>query len=340
MSDMPIRFGYILEKGINNLFYCWVREVTDKGERFRIDEPSKYWIISWDERKYTEFSKARFIRPKGLTTVSLRSRNVFKYGVFQLNARLPKWENGPMLWFGFEAEDLFGGGVVHFLLHNGKLYAFAGAWGGDLLKLSLITPEDYYLRRHVYSIYVHETVALWFIDMRLSALAILTNATKPYVVHEGHPYSIGITSMRPSTALGILMDIDGGPTDREWVWDDIHPWQIRVLNGSPRASLMLDLYHIGSKRLFRGEIRSKQAISHPLPSLGLRTTILFKSRSSGKLAIQTYTRTSSWETLDEFTVQRNKLTSYTVEKDVPLVRLVYEPKDVPTVIEVAEAVIN
>ena len=339
-DSIPIRFGYILERGINSLFYCWVREVTDKGEIFRIEDPGKYWIISWDEYRYTEFSKARLVKPKGFNTVSLRSRSVFRYGVFQLNAKLPKWGDGPMLWFGFEAEDLFGGGVVHFMLRNDRLHAFSGAWGGDLLKLTLPNfPKDYYLKRHVYSIYVHETLALWFIDNRLSGLAVLANTNRPHVIHEGPPYSIGITSMKPSTTLGVLMDIDGGSVDKEWVWNDIHPWQIRVLNGDPKPSLVLELYRMNSSELLKGEVRKRRIMSHPLPALGLRTTFLFKSRSSGRLIIQAYTLNGSWEALDEVMVQGNELTSYTLEGAL-LVRLLYEPRDIPTKVEIADAIIS
>jgi len=342
ISAIPssIRFGYILEKGINSLFYCWVREVTPQGERFRLEDPTKYWIISWNETEYTQFKQAKYIKPKGLVTVSLRSRAVFKYGVFQLYAKLPKWKDGPMLWFGFETEDLFGGGVIHFMLHNDKLYAFSGTWGIKVLRMTLPgLPEDYHLERHTYTIYVHKTVALWFIDECLRGIAILASGGKPIVVHEGYPYSLGITPLKPSTTLGVLLDIDGGPTDREWIWEDLHPWQVRVLEGDPTPSLLLKLHRLGTNELFQGKVEEKELISHPIPALGVKTTLLFKADKAGRLAIQTYTLNETWEELDNLKVQEDKLVSYTIEEDVPLLRISYEPQTIPATVNISEVYI-
>ncbi len=235
---------------------------------------------------------------------------------------------------------MFGGGVTHFMLHNDKLYAFSGAWGDEPLKMSLPgLPENYHLERHTYTISMHETLALWFIDSHLRGLALLTHTGKSMVVHEGHPYSIGLTSMKPSASLGILLDIDGGPVDREWVWNDIHPWQLRVLEGSPRPSLLLKLHLLRSRSLLEGKVTEKQLISHPIPALGLQVTLLFKADESGRLSIETYTLNGTWEELDSLKIPENKLISYTIGENVPLVRVSYSPKTVPATISVAQVFI-
>ncbi|MEM1508638.1 MAG: hypothetical protein QXY49_03925 [Thermofilaceae archaeon] len=340
MEKLPIRFGYALEEDSSKLFYCWVRESLANGrERFRPDDPRKYWKVSWEERTYTEFEHASLVRPPGLTTLSLRSRSVFKYGVFQLSARLPPWkEDSPMLWFGFEAEDLFGGGVVHFLYHKGKLRSFAGAWPAPLSFELPCLPEDYHVRRHIYTVKVHSTLALWFIDDKLRGVSALMDSGEGVLVHEGPPYSCGITPMRPVQSMGILLDIDGGPIDREWAWDDLHPWQIRVLEGDPRPSIAMKLYRYASEKTLEGVIEDSVA-SHPIPCAGSRVTLAFKADACGRLSAEAYTLKGEWGNIDSFEVQANKAIYWTLEVGSPFIRLCFEPKSSGS-ITLAEAFIT
>lgn len=335
-----IRFGEIMEKGLEGYFYCWVREPKDDGEVFRREDPSKYWIIDWEESKYTVFKKATLHRPPGLTTLSIRSKDVFKYGVFQLTARLPAWKDGPMLWFGFEVEDLFGGGVVHFLYKNGSLSAYAGAWSdeGPLVMTIPVNGLNLSLKRHTFTIRVHEHLALWFVDSKLKAVAVLADGEKSQVIHEGAPYSLGITALRPSPSMAILLDIDGGPLDKEWSWNDIHPWQLRVLDGSPNPSLIIRLREYGKNTFLDGNIYAEKVVAHPLPALGVNTTFLFKASGKGVLSIQAYTCGNGWTTMDTIHVADN-LVKYTVKENPPFIRLAYEPKGVSK-IEIAEAYIS
>lgn len=335
-----IRFGEIIEKGLESYFYCWVREPKNGGEAFRLEDPSKYWIVDWEESKYTFFKKATLRRPPGLITLSVRSRDVFRYGVFQLTARLPAWESGPMLWFGFEAEDLFGGGVVHFLYKNKALSAYAGAWsdGGPLAMTIPLNGLDLSLARHTFTIRVHEHLALWFVDSRLKAVAVLTDSEGPQTIHEGEPYSLGVTALRPSPSMAVLLDIDGGPLDKEWTWDDIHPWQLRVLDGSPSPSLAIRLREFGKDSLMEGNRYRKGVAAHPVPALGVNVTFLFKASGGGRLSIQAYTRGGGWLTVDSMNVA-DEMVVYKVEEDFLFVRLVYEPEGIGRV-EVAEAYVS
>ncbi|RLE67941.1 MAG: hypothetical protein DRJ43_06475 [Thermoprotei archaeon] len=321
----PVRFGLALEEGVRSLFYCWVREAVEGGERFRAEDPCKYWRFSWEEDKYTFFRESRLVKPRGIVTVSLRSRGVYRYGFFQLHARLPEWEDGPMLWFGFEAEDLFGGGVAHFMFHSGELYAYTGAWGG-LLRMKLPGfPEDYGSRRHTYTVKVYRSLALWFIDSSLRGAAVLADSGEPRLVHEGPPYSIGISPMKPASTLGVLLDIDGGDVSREWVWSDLHPWQVRVLEGDPSPSLLLELYEYGSGRRLRGVESEKPVVSHPLPSLEVEVDVLFKASGRGVLRVQSFTLSGEWEDVEVLRVPANEPILYRVGGRTPLVRVVYEP---------------
>lgn len=335
-----IRFGEIMGRGLEGYFYCWVREPEGGGEVFRPDDPSKYWVIGWEESEYTVFKKGTLRRPRGITTLSIRSRDVFNYGVFQLTARLPDWKDGPMLWFGFELEDLFGGGVAHFLYRNGALSAFAGAWS-DEGPLAMAIPVDgagLSRTRHTFTIRVHEHLALWFVDSELKALAVLADSGRAQLVHEGAPYSLGVTALRPSQSMGILLDIDGGPLDREWVWDDIHPWQLRVVDGSPSPSLVVRLREFGRNVFLEGNTYRKMVASHPVPAFGANASFVFRASGRGGLSVQAFSGRDEWLTIDYLEVA-DRVLAYRVEGGFPFVRLVYEPREKGK-IEVAEAYIS
>lgn len=321
-----IRFGQALEKGVGSLFYCWVREPTaDGGERFRIEDPAKYWCMSWDEKAYTEFAEAKFARPPGLVTLSLRSREVFLHGVFQLHSRLPDWgEQGPMLWFGFEVEDLFGGGVAHFMLQGRTLRAFAGAWPHPTALRLPGLPSDFSTARHTYTVRVHENLCLWFIDGRLRAAMALTDSERVLALHEGPPYSLGATVLRPGS-MGILLDIDGGPTDREWVWSDLHPWQIRVLEGNPNPNLSLKLYRQGSEELLEGRIDGPLA-SHPIPAAGSNLAITVVATVDGKARIEVCTLDGRWIELCDAELKAGKPLRWSRLVQEPFARIVLEPE--------------
>jgi len=330
-----IRFGHALDGDVRDLFYCWTRVATPAGECFRREDPSNFWRISWDEDKYTFFKKASLVKPRGYVTVSLRSRETFRYGVFQLNSKLPSWINGPMLWFGFEAEDLFGGGVVHFMYRSGELRGFAGAWGGELLSMKIPgLPEKYSQERHVYTVRVHDKLALWFIDGRLRAAALLIDSDKPIIIHEGAPYSMGATSLRPAISLGILLDIDAGPIDREWVWDDIHPWQVRVQEGSPSPSLVLRMRLYGSEKLLVGSKVQGVVTAHPIPSFGLNASFLLEIEGHAIVKLQRYVLEHRW--IDELVEEvNNDVLRIKAPEDALFSRIIIESEN--AIIKAAEA---
>lgn len=320
-------------------FYCWVREQTALGgETFRAESPSRFWDYSWSEKSYTVFAGSTYRRPKGYITVSLRSRQAYRYGFFQLNARLPDWgEEGPMLWFGFESEDLFGGGVAHYMLQGGKLRAFAGAWPSPTSLLVPGLPEDYASRRHTYTVRVHENMVLWFIDERLRAAMILTDSENMLALHEGPPYSLGVTMLRPG-AMGVLLDIDGGSTVRDWSWDDIHPWQLRVSEGSERPRLYLKLYRFGSDEPLEGGVEGTVA-SHPVPAGGSNATFSLSASEECNIRVEASTLDARWVVLDEAPLSAGNLLHWERRVDHPFVRVVLEAKR-RCALELAEAYVS
>ena len=306
MTQHGIRLSTFLEHGIDQIFYCWVRRAKTEGlaESFELHKPSEFVKISWTETEYTFFKESKYVKPKGLYTVSLRSKELFSYGIFQIITKLPNWKDGPSLWFGFEADDLFGGGVIHFQYYNGKLRAHVGAWprpiAMDLTSFAL--PTDYSSTRHTYSIYIHDGIALWYVDNKLRACALLAHQDigEGKIIVDGPPYSLAITSMLPSTNLAVLLDIDGGDINKEWVWEDFHPWQIRVLPGQPKTILALDLYKHCSEEQVKKLKLEKEIITHPIPTLPFdKVNLYIKSTEKTNITIEYLTRNLEWQEYDK-----------------------------------------
>jgi len=337
----------MMEHGIDEFFYCWIRRAKSEGlaEGFELHKPSEFVRISWTEISYTMFKESAYIKPKGIYTVSLRSCELFPFGVFQITAKLPEWKDGPALWFGFEADDLFGGGVIHFQYHNTRLRAYVGAWpkpiAMDITDFAL--PHDYATKRHVYSIYVYNGLALWYVDDMLRACALLLHKDVGLkgMISEGPPYSLSMTPMKPSNSLAILIDIDGGDISREWIWNDFHPWQLRVLPGEPKTFLILNLYvERSNTKLTEKEIEDV-VVSHPIPFLPFEGgTLYFESNTKGQLTLECYTISNNWKEYDELEVVNDKLIRYSINDRIIALRVKYAPLTKPAKIRVGEVVLK
>jgi len=347
MSVRGIRLAAVMEHGIDEFFYCWIRRAKSEGlaEGFELHKPSEFVKISWTEISYTTFKESAYIKPKGIYTVSLRSRELFSYGVFQMITKLPKWKDGPSLWFGFEADDLFGGGVIHFQYHNARLRAYVGAWPKPLAMdiTDFALPSDYATKRHTYSVYVYNGLALWYVDDVLRACALLSHKDSNLmgIISEGPPYSLSIASMKPSNSLAILIDIDGGDISREWVWNDFHPWQLRVLPGEPKPLLILSLYAERSNiKLIEKEVKDI-VTSHPIPLLPFeKGTLHFESDVKGQLTLECYTVSDTWKEYDEFEIVGSKLMKYSINDKIIALRVKYAPSTRPAKVRVGEIILK
>jgi len=239
---MVLRFSPILSGAkLSDLFYCWRRVRTPSGESFEGCDPSEYFEFSWDERSYLDFAVARYRKPAGHITVSLRSREAFDYGIFQLYARLPNWineENAPTLWFGFEVDDLFAGGVCHFsakgvLRANCGLLSAVGEAPLEFLSLNSLTKNF-----AVFTVKVYRSGAVWSVNSSPVAFAVFNNS-KSLVTAEA-PFAV-FFAPQPASRMPVLIDIDAGDVDTEWVWSGIHPWGIRASDGAPEGVVEVDV---------------------------------------------------------------------------------------------------
>ena len=342
MNHKGIRLARFMHECIDEIFYCWIRRRGGEGfaEEFIPDRASRYWLFDYREERYTFFTRAEYVKPKEVVTVSLRSKDIFPYGIFDLNVKLPSWPKGPTLWFGFEIEDLFGGGVIHFKFTPGtpgSLAACAGAFPKPICVELPGFPSDYSEKRHAYSLHVYRSVALWLIDGKIRGIIIYPESNAGgNVVTSKPPYTIALAPVKPSTNLSILLDIDGCP-EGEYVWSDLHPWNLRVLPGDPEPKFALRLCREGSDETLAGSTVKGEVTSHPVPIYDLKgKTIFFKADAPGKLRTEIYTLSGIWEEYDTVDVARDELLKERIDYEALLARFTYEPSGVPAKISVAE----
>ncbi|MEM1694578.1 MAG: hypothetical protein QXJ95_09560 [Ignisphaera sp.] len=327
-----IRYAAIASEGIDNVFYCWCRTKTAiEGfeEEFKVCNPSEFWKYVDREKSYTEFIQSRYIRPAGYITVSLRSRELFRWGIFELRAKLPRLDGGPMLWFGFELDDLFGGGMVHFMWHcgRGSLAAFAGGFSSRVeMDLTRYLPSDASNNYHLYRIIYREGLALWYIDDKLRAIAIIGCGTSrdSSILYRGKPYTIGFTRDIPSAALPILLDIDGGDIDKPFEWPNLHPWDLRVSEGNPKTPLYLDLYAEDSDEKLSSITIDKEIASAPFPGTLDHKEVVFVSKGDGILVLEGFID-GQWLTYKEYKIESHKLYNIVIDNSNLLYRIVFRP---------------
>ncbi len=339
-----LRYSIILNEGLSSVFYCWLRvPSTERGiaEEFVPCKPEDYWKISGKEKSYTDFIST-YVKPKNVITVSLRSKEAFKFGVFELRTKLPIYANGPMLWFGFEADDLFAGGVVHFMWHTAqrKLYAFAG----DIISrvemdlTPIVGVSDFSTNYHVFKIVYREGLALWYVDGSLRAMAILASGDtrNSAILYYARPYAIGIVRDLPSAKLPILIDIDAGDISKDYEWD-IHPWGLRVFEGDPKTSILLDLYIENTDMKWEGRIlrQGSKIVSAPFPGTLDTVIIMFLSLGKGRLYIETYIN-GKWYTYKQIDVEGGVPYSYTIPDKNLLYRVVFEAQEDNVIIQQAK----
>ncbi|MEM1610815.1 MAG: hypothetical protein QXQ57_04115 [Sulfolobales archaeon] len=330
---MVLRYSEILGRGLDDIFYCWARVKSDlRGieERFVVCRASDLWRFSGDQSVYTRFISS-YIKPAGYITVSLRSREVFRNGLFELRTPLPRWDGGPMLWFGFESEDLFGGGCIHFMWDSGKgvLKAFAGGFVSraemDLTRFLPNNPSEAY---NIYRISFNKDLALWYINERLRAIAVFGEGDNrdSRIIYDDAPYIISFVRDRPSPELGVLLDIDGGDISKTYIWEGIHPWSLRVSSGTDNMNIYLDLYIERSDRRLAGIETGDKIVSAPFPGISGFKKISFRSSGEGVLYIEEWDE-SVWGLYDKIRVEGGEKTNIYIDswRRALLYRIIYEP---------------
>lgn len=302
---MSLRFSQIIDGiPLEDLFYCWKRVLIGYSEKFESCKASAHLNFSWDEIEYTKFVKSSYTKPKGNVTVSLRSIELFEYGLFQLRTKMPSWEeNSPILWFGFELDDLFGGGVVHYSYHKSTLRISSGRFDGTFeLPLSFISSTEIVDKYNVFTIKIYETGAVWRLNDKIVAIAIFTDESK--VVSDKPPFAL-MFSLQPSSRLPILLDIDGGDVNKEWVWEGLHPWGLRVSSGSKHGIVSTNLYISGTfNNVSNREVKGSLELN-PLP-IPNKLKLFLRTSEPSSLKIEYYIN-DKWEEVNEFKIRGNHL---------------------------------
>ncbi|MDP7976557.1 MAG: hypothetical protein RAK25_05395 [TACK group archaeon] len=268
--DECLRPSPLFKGQLSDLFYCWIRKKTKDGEEFLPAEPADFWKYDFSEHEYTDFVNSNYVKPKGVLTTSLRSKRAFDYGTFELRARLPEAERGPVLWFGFELDDLFAGGLSHFgyWTHNGSLRGFCGAASlKATIDLTRFLPSDHQQVKHWYKITRGREFTLWFIDGKIRGMCVSAAGAPTGTVYDGIEYSLALNGDMPSRRLPVLLDIDGAD-QADYAWEGLNPWDLRVSDGISGAPLHLKLEDEGGVLANRPLKKETKIISGPFPAIG------------------------------------------------------------------------
>jgi len=328
-----IRPTAALAEGLGSLFYCWVRKLGVEGyaEEFEDAKPEAYFSVGWRESRYTEFTLARYAKPRGIQTVSLRSRRCFEYGVFEIEAKLKPMDGGPMLWFGFEVDDLFRGGVAHFMFDTGRrmLYGYTGRrWN---ISFQIPLPDGYDDRRHSYIVAVMRGMVIHMVDgfIRGLTLSSWVDGCKPITVYNGPPYALCLAPAPPPSSMPVLIDIDGA-ADLEYVWEDIHPWLIRVTDGDPDIPVKLNLYSWQSGSIWRDKPVDERELSAPIPGLNRDAIVMLSVDKPGWIRVEALTDPEyGWSIRDSYRLKPLESNIIKLEHGLYAYRLSYEPDTSP-----------
>jgi len=346
--DKSIRLSNLIGNGIDNIFYSWVRKTcSGYAECFEVRKPSEFWQYNLNEPSYMNFEVAQLVKPSGYITVSLRSRMTFDYGYAAFRVKLPaKYSGGPYLWFGFEADDYFIGGVAHFGYNvaDGTLTAFAGGWNGQAKNdLTSWLPSDASSAYHIYEVLVKPWGVLHFIDGNLRSIIVRGTGDSPYsasnVITVGNRYKISYTQNIPTKNLALLIDIDGGDTSVQHTWNTVHPWNIRVAEGGESVPVFIPMF--GSDGAYPGNLSvSGTWTSAPFPGVG-KITAVFAANTSGTLTVQGNSiggNATSFFDMESYSVTANKAVVIQIENRIQYIRFVYTPSSTPATIIQAHVV--
>ncbi|MCS7113611.1 MAG: hypothetical protein RMJ00_06095 [Nitrososphaerota archaeon] len=328
-----IRPTIALAEGLDSIFYCWIRRLAVEGyvEEFESVDPTRYFSIDWRESKYTVFTSARYVKPKGIQTVSLRSKRCFSYGVFEIETKLKPMDGGPMLWFGFEIDDLFRGGVAHFMFDTSRriLYGYTGRrW---TVSFQIPLPDGYSEERHSYMVAVKKWLIIHIVDGSIRGLTVSSwvDGCKPSTIYNGPPYTLCISPAPPPPSMPILIDIDGAG-DLEYVWEDIHPWLIRITDGDPDVPVKLNLYSWGSRSIWMDKPVDERELSTPIPGLQRRSVAILSVDKPGWVRVEALTEPEyGWSVYASYRLKPLEANRIEFDYGPYAYRLLYEPDTSP-----------
>jgi hypothetical protein len=293
---------------------------------------SRYWYVDPNANN-------SYIKGPGVDYhLSVYTKNAWKYPWGGVGTRLPSLPVAGYLWlFGFEPGPGSDWGLIGFFETGNKVYAYCD---GVSVDITSYLPSDYNTAFHLYAIKVNKSIAEFYIDAALIAVAIRAGINFSTV--SGPPYIVfgsARKSFDESTAF-----IEFYLTDVSKYYID--PSNFRVMNGDPLPPRGYQLYLTGTNTKLAGySVSSGSVTCHPIPIFGYKNkTLLFmanQTSASGGLVIEILTQTGNWRTYDTDTyTPAGSLWVYPIVADAVLVRITFTPSTYPCTINEAEAVLS
>lgn len=340
-----------LEQGLDAHFIC--RKTTWGSTSAEIivslAKTSDYWTQDDYSRDPGITLSGYFRVPADMHSVAIYSRRAFNYPVLSCYTIFPDLTVKPRnteLWIGLENGGSGYNGLIAFRLMTTAvgveiLYAFLrGVSETNQIDITALMPDDFHTARHVYTIELTKSLAVFRVDAVPVCYGLLGVDTNPDI--SGPPYAIVGCEAQPARAQSALLEGTRlGGEALEWV---LSPYGFRVADGDPQPSRALMLYEEDTENLFTDKtVGAGTLVSHPFPILGYGKTIHFRADQdsvANGLIIEYYTQAGNWRTYDEVTYAADDDWFRTPTGEGVLARLSYEPAAYPAVISEGEVVLR
>jgi len=325
--------------------FAWTKYLNhgiDAHFEARTSRPSRAAKVSefWTVTDLTT-NAGKITAPAALTGLAIYSKNVFTVASFK--TKLPVLTGSQRYYMGFEDDGAVGTGIACFTVTPtapdyiaNRLRVQAGG------HFSLITqtiiwalPADSVAVEHVYSVHLLGPWSEFYIDDSLVAVAI-NSPNLNFTAIDGPPYALFRANAPYSRPQLALIEITAALNELTL---PLSPLNTRLSNIPELPPRLFRLYSTGTTTLLAGLAVNPDVTSHPVPTFGYSSkTLLFRAGGAGTLSIQVLTQANNWREYDSVPVAANTLTSYIMEGDAVLARIVFTPTTPPATISDAEVI--
>jgi len=287
-----------------------------------------------DYWKWTGPNSGEITCPADISTLSIWSRPLVKYGVKSVLSTLPAFADmpsGSKLHFGFGDDDM---GLLTFSLdeptsglicHSRRMAHGAGP-SQAALDITSLLPGDYDTARHWYQVEMHRGYAEFFIDGDIVAIIVSGGRMGGWEL-DPPPYGVAVAPHEVLQKSATRIDFDN--TGSEALTWETSPHEHGHRDGDPMPSRTYRLYDYQADTLLtEGTYDTGTSYkSHPVPGLR-KDSIRFRADTASVtdgLRVEALTQEGNWRALETYDLAANDLWYADVNAEVPLIRIGYEP---------------
>jgi hypothetical protein len=332
----------LVVEGLDSIFYCTAQKPNEVIDYI---ECSK--ILKWNRDE----SSGSVVLPKEYRLVQVYAKYNLEYpmviyrGTLPAINTMPGDENFLNIWFGVENGKAGGNMLIGIyrrrfkdgtVTHKAAWYKMLlyPVWFGETFIDSYVSSPE--VNKHVYSIEVHENLALFKINGVIRTVFI-PSAVDTSIIIESRPYNIMIIDSIPKNAPAFL-EFGGDrktPASADVV-ENFTLFGFRASSGNRIANMNLPLYITGTDTKIAGQtVGTSGVTSHWFPTLGYRDVVVhFMAGASGTLYADLYTIDGIINGVRTVSVSANVYTKIVLDERALMARVRFVPS-VSTTVSVA-----